>query len=167
MTRDGAQENSRSSIVRNQEWDAPLAQLHLPHFPQFVFRLLGRDAVYGEAALGVVDEAEGLICLFDADNVHEAGGVGGIGADFAVDADEALHDDCFDFAGVEGVLETVGIEVWISKVAARGGLEMSWGLTGYGGRRREGGSLGVCGDLGMGGGHRHRRVCLGASATAR
>ncbi len=57
-----------------------------------------------EAAFGVVDEAEVLVGLFDADYVHEAGGIGYVCADFAVDFDEALHYDGFGFAGVEGVL---------------------------------------------------------------
>ena len=61
----------------------------------------------GEAALGVVDEAEVLARLLDADDVHKAGWVGWVGAHFAVDFDEALHHDGFGLAGVEGVLEAV------------------------------------------------------------
>ena len=61
----------------------------------------------GETALGVVDEAEMLAGLLDRDHVHEAGGVGGIGANFAIDADEALHQDGLGFAKVEGILQTV------------------------------------------------------------
>ena len=96
----------RASIMRNQEWNATLAQLHHLDLAQLVLRLLFRDAVDGEATLGVVDEAEVLARLLDADDVHEAGWVGWVGAHFAVDFDEALHHDGFGFAGVEGVLET-------------------------------------------------------------
>jgi hypothetical protein len=99
--------NSRPSIVRNQEWDPPLAQLHLLHLPQLVFRFFGRNAVNGESTLGVVDKSEVLVGLVNADDVHVAGRVGGISSDFAVDFDKALHDDCLDFAGIEGILETV------------------------------------------------------------
>lgn len=91
--------------MRNQEWYAALPQLHPLDFAEFVLRLLGRDAVHGETTLGVVDEAEVLACLLDGDDVHVAGWVGWVGAHFAVDFDEALHDDCFGLAGVEGVLE--------------------------------------------------------------
>ena len=91
--------------MRNQEWYPPLAQLHPLHLAQLVLRLFGRDAVHGEAALGVVDEAEVLARLLDADHVHVAGGVGGVGAHFAVDFDEALHYDGFGFAGIEGIFE--------------------------------------------------------------
>lgn len=59
----------------------------------------------GEAALGVVDEAEVLAGLLDADHVHETGGVGGVGADFAVDLDEALLKDSVGLARVEGILQ--------------------------------------------------------------
>ena len=91
--------------MRNQEWYPALPQLHPLDLPQLVLRLLARDAVDGEAALGVVDEAEVLACLLDRDDVHEAGWVGWVGAHFAVNFDEALHYDCLGFAGVEGVFE--------------------------------------------------------------
>lgn len=104
-------EDSRPRIMRNQEWDSALAQLHASDFAQLVFGLLVRDAVYGEAALGVVDEAEVLAGLLDGDNVHETGGVGLLGADFVVDLDETLHEDGIDLAAIESVLESVGREI--------------------------------------------------------
>ncbi len=97
----------------DQERDAALAQLYPLDLAELVLCLLFGDAVDGEAALGVVDEAEVLARLLDADDVHEAGWVGGIGAHFAVDLDEALHHDRFGFAGVEGVLEAV-ISLYVS-----------------------------------------------------
>lgn len=99
--------NSRSSIVRNQEWDAALAELHALDLAELVLGLLGRDAVDGEAALGVVDEAEVLASLLDGDDIHEAGRVGGIGADLVVDLDEALHQDGLGLTGVQGILEAI------------------------------------------------------------
>jgi len=86
-------ENSRPSIVRNQEWDSTTTKLHTLDLAQLVLGLLGRNSVHGEAALGVVDEAEVLVGLLDRDDVHEAGGVGDVGADLVVDLDEALHHD--------------------------------------------------------------------------
>lgn len=99
--------NSRSSIVRNQEWDSALAELNTLDFAQFVFGLLGLDAVDGETALGVIDEAEVLASLVDGNYVHEAGGVGGVSADFAIDFDETLHEDGVGLPRVEGILQTV------------------------------------------------------------
>ncbi len=93
--------------MRNQEWNPTLAQLHTLHLAQLVLCLLLRDAVHCEAALCIVDEAEVLARLLDANHVHEAGRVGDIGAHLAVDLDEALHDDGFGFAGIEGVLQPV------------------------------------------------------------
>lgn len=98
--------NSRSRIVRNQEWDPALAELDALDLAQLVFGLLGLDAVHGEATLGVVDETEVLAGLLDADDVHEASREGWVGADLAVDLDEALHDDGLGLAAVESVLET-------------------------------------------------------------
>ena len=58
-----------------------------------------------EATFGIVHKAEVLARLLYGDNVHEACWVGWVGAYFAVDFDEALHDDGFGLAGVEGVFE--------------------------------------------------------------
>lgn len=93
--------------MRNQEWDAALAQLHPLDLAELVLGLLTSDAVDSETALGVVDEAEVLASLLDGDNIHEAGGVGRVGADLAIDLDEALHDNGLHLATVEGVLQTV------------------------------------------------------------
>ena len=98
--------NSRSGIVRNQEWDSALAQLDTLDLAKLVFGLLGLDAVHGEATLGIVDETEVLASLLDGDHVHESSGVGGISADLAVDLDKALHEDSSDLATVEGILQT-------------------------------------------------------------
>lgn len=92
--------------MRNQEWDSTLAQLHPLNLRQLIFRFFSGDAVDCEAALGVVNEAEVLACLLDRDDVHEAGGIGGVGADLAVYFDEALHDNGLGFAGVESILQS-------------------------------------------------------------
>lgn len=96
--------------MRDQEWDPAAAELHALDLAELVLGLLGLDAVHGEAALGVVDEAEVLARLLDGDDVHEAGWVGRVGADLAVDLDEALHQDGLGLAVVEGVLEPVADE---------------------------------------------------------
>lgn len=108
--------------MRNQEWDPSLAQLHPLDLAKLVFGLLSLDTVDGEAALGVVDEAEVLAGLLDADDVHEAGGVGGVGADFVVDFDEALHQDGVGLAGVERILQAIGqSRVSLLSISSRGG----------------------------------------------
>lgn len=101
--------------MRNQEWDAALAQLYSLDLAQLVLCLLFGDAVDGETALGVVDETEVLACLLDGDDVHVAGWVGRIGADLAIDLDQALHDNRLGLAAIEGVLQTIGedMSVWM------------------------------------------------------
>lgn len=56
---------NRSCIVRNQEWDSALAQLHPLDLAKLVFRLLACDAVYRETALGVVNQPEALASLLN------------------------------------------------------------------------------------------------------
>lgn len=100
-------QDSRSRIVRNQEWDPALAKLNTLDLAELVFSLLGLDAVHSEATLGIVDETEVLAGLFDGDDVHETSGEGRVGADLAVDLDETLHEDGLGFAAVQSVLETI------------------------------------------------------------
>jgi hypothetical protein len=94
-------EDSRPSIVRNQEWDSTTTKLYALDLAQLVFGLLGGDTVHGEAALDVEDEAEVLVGFLDRDDIHEAGGVGNVGANLVVDLDEALHHDGLRLAAVE------------------------------------------------------------------
>ena len=84
--------------MRNQEWDSALAQLHTLDLGQLVFRLFCCDTVDRKATFGIVDKSEVLASLFDRDDILEARGVGGVGTNFAVDLDEALHHDGFSFA---------------------------------------------------------------------
>lgn len=90
--------------MRNQVGNAALAKLDALNLSELVLCLLSGDAVDGETALGVVDQAEVLAGLLDGDDVHETSGEGGIGADLAVDLDEALLDDGLDLVTVKSVL---------------------------------------------------------------
>lgn len=93
--------------MRDQEWDAALAQLYALDLAQLVGGLFLLDAVNGVAAFGIVDEAEVLARLLEGDDIHEAGGVGGVGADLAVDLDKALHEDGSRLAVVQSILQAV------------------------------------------------------------
>lgn len=64
----------------------------------------------GEAAFGIIDETEVLASFLNADNVHEACWVCGIGADLAVNLDQALHDNGLGLASVKSILETISDE---------------------------------------------------------
>lgn len=99
--------HSRSRIVRNQEWDPALAKLDALDLAQLELGLLSLDTVDREAALGVVDKTEVLAGLLKRNDVHEPSGVGGVGADLAVNLDQTLHHDGLGLAAVQGVLETV------------------------------------------------------------
>lgn len=96
--------------MRNQVGNAALAKLNTLDLAELVLCLLSGDAVDGETALGVVDQAEVLASLLDGDDVHETGGEGAVGADLAVDLDQALLDDGLDLVTVKRVLEAVAEE---------------------------------------------------------
>jgi hypothetical protein len=96
--------------MRNTVGNSALAKLHTLDFAELVCGLLSSYPVDGVATLGIVDEAEVLASLLECDNVHEAGGVGRIGADLAVNLDETLHEDGLDLARVEGVLQAISEE---------------------------------------------------------
>jgi len=63
--------------------------------------------VHDEPTLGIVEHAEVFIGLLDGDDIHEATGVVGIGANLAVDFDETLHQDLLYLLFGQGVLETI------------------------------------------------------------
>jgi hypothetical protein len=96
--------------VRNQVGNGALANLNTLDLAKLVLCLLVGYPVDGEAALGVVDQAEVLAGLLDRDDVHQPSGEGGVGADLAVDLDKALHEDSVDLAGVERILQAVAEE---------------------------------------------------------
>lgn len=96
--------------MRDQEWDSTATKLNTLDLAKLVLSLLSLDSVDGESALGIVDKTEVLASLLDGDDVHETGGVGGIGADLAVDLDQSLHQDGLGLAVVESILEAVSDE---------------------------------------------------------
>jgi hypothetical protein len=96
-----------AAVVGANERDALLGELLLVHAAELVLRFLILDTVEDEAALGVVKEAEGVASLGDGDNVHETCGETFVGADFAVNLDEALHADCVALSLGKGVLQAV------------------------------------------------------------
>jgi hypothetical protein len=96
--------------VRNQVGNAALSELHTLDLAELVLCLLVCYPVDSEATLGVVDQAEVLASLLDGDDIHQSRGESGVGADLAVNLDEALHEDGIDLAGVESVLQTVAEE---------------------------------------------------------
>jgi len=61
----------------------------------------------GEAALGVVQEAELLLGLVDGDNIHETSGEAGVSADLAVNLHKAAHANRESLLAGQSVLETL------------------------------------------------------------
>jgi hypothetical protein len=99
-----------AAVVGDDVGDALGAELVLADLEELEGGLLGGDAVDGESALDVVEETEVLARTLNRDNVHETSGVGLVGADLAVDLDEARLQDRGDLLAGEGVLETVAEE---------------------------------------------------------
>lgn len=96
--------------MRNQVGNSALAKLDALDLAELVLCLLVCYPVDGEATLGVVDQAEVLAGLLNGDDVHQSRGEGGVGADLAVNLDEALHENGVDLAGVERILQAVAEE---------------------------------------------------------
>lgn len=92
--------------MRNQEWDSAFAQLDTLDLCQFVFRLFGCNTVHRKSAFGIIHEAEILAGFFNRDDVLKTGGVGGISANFSINLDQSLHQDCFGFAAVQSIFES-------------------------------------------------------------
>lgn len=99
-----------AAIVGDNVGDATGTELHLLHLEELVGGLLGGDAVDNESALDIVEDTEVLARLLDRDDILETGGVGGVGADLAVDLDETLGGDGVNLTTGESVLQSVSEE---------------------------------------------------------
>lgn len=152
----------RASIMRNQVWDSSFSNLDTLDLAEFVLCLGLFDSVHGEAALGVVDQTEVFASLVDRDDIHEASGIGNIGADLAINLDEALHQDSIGLTAVESILETISEENDQGQAIAGFLIPKSaFAFTSRGQLcdERE--------DQGTPSGHRRPRACPAASAKAR
>jgi len=100
-----------AAIVGDDVWDTLGTNSNRLHTCQLVRVLVGEglavQAVQNEAALGIVHHAEVLVGLVNGDDIHEATRVVGVGANLAVDLDEALHENLLDLLLGESVFETV------------------------------------------------------------
>jgi len=75
---------------------------------QFEFGFFGvLDTVEDETALVIVQETVLFISVGNTDNVHETSGVVHVSADFAVDFNQASHDNSLGLFASQGVLQTV------------------------------------------------------------
>ena len=99
-----------AAVVGDNVGNATGTELHLLDLEELVGGLLGGDAVNDEAALNVVEDTEVLARLLDRNNVLETSGVGGVGADLAVDLDETLGSDGVNLTAGESVLQSVAEE---------------------------------------------------------
>ena len=93
-----------SSIVGHNVGNTTSTKSDLADLEELVGRLLLGDAVDGEAALDVVEQTEVLARLLDGDDIHESSREGLVGADLAIDFDQALLDDGGDFTAGQSVL---------------------------------------------------------------
>lgn len=100
-----SQGDSRSSIVRHQEWNPTLAKLDPLDLSQLILRLLGRDAMDGETTFSIIDESEILPRLLDADDIHEPGRVCRIRPNFAVHFDQPLHHNGLGLTAIQSVFQ--------------------------------------------------------------
>ena len=99
--------NSRSCVMCDQVWDSASSELDSFDLAKLELRLFSSNAMDSEAPLGIVNQSKMLSRLLYRDHILETGGVCSIRADFAVDADQALHDNSSNFAAIESILEAI------------------------------------------------------------
>ena len=69
-----------AAVVGNNVRNTLLTELNTLDLTELVLSLLASDSVDGEATLDVVDKTEVLTGLLKRDDIHETGGVGGVGS---------------------------------------------------------------------------------------
>lgn len=95
-----------ASIMGNNEWNTLVTKLELFDFAEFVASLLRCDSVNCKASLDIVQQPKVFTALFDGDDILESAWVVGISSDLAVDLDESLVHDRYDFSAGESVFKT-------------------------------------------------------------
>jgi len=95
------------SIVGGDGGDLLRANLFESNLAELPLGLLIVQSVKDEASLGIVEKAELIAALGEADDVHETSGKAGIGADLAVDLNLLLHADRKSLLRVKRVFEAV------------------------------------------------------------
>jgi len=93
-----------SSIMSNKEWNALPPKLDSLDLAQLILRLFSLDAMHSKPTLGIIDQPKVLASLVDRDDIHKSSGVGGVGADLAIDFYVTLHENSLRFSGVESIL---------------------------------------------------------------
>jgi len=76
-----------ASVMGDNVRNSAAANSYSADFQELVGSFFRCDAVDGETTLDIVEESEVLARFFDRDDIHEAGGVGSVSADFAIDFD--------------------------------------------------------------------------------
>jgi len=93
-----------AAVMGDDVGDTSSTDSNTADLEELVGGLLGGDAVDGETTLDIVKETEVLAGLLDGDDILEASGVGGVGADLSIDFDQALLDDGSNFTASQCVL---------------------------------------------------------------
>jgi len=99
-----------ASVVGDNVGNSVGANSYSADFQELVGGFFRCDTVDGETTLDIVEESEVLARFFDRDDIHEAGGVGSVCADFAVDFDYALLDNGGDLPSSQSILQPVAKE---------------------------------------------------------
>jgi len=95
-----------ASIMGNNVWNTLVTELELFDFAKFVGSLLRCDSVNGKASLDIVQQPEVFTTLFDGDDILESAWEIGVRSDLAVDFDESLVNDGYDFSAGKSVFKT-------------------------------------------------------------
>jgi len=86
-----------TTVMSNQVGNSSRAGCNLDNTAQLVFSFFGSDLMEDEATLDIVQDSEIVICLFDGQDIHEAGRIFNVSANATIDFDETLHDDLGNF----------------------------------------------------------------------
>mmetsp|Transcript_20808 Transcript_20808/g.41265 ORF Transcript_20808/g.41265 Transcript_20808/m.41265 type:complete len:215 (+) Transcript_20808:109-753(+) len=84
---------NRTAIVSDNERDVLFRNIKLLHAAELESRLLRTDWVENKSALGIVEEAEGVIRSLELDYVHKASRESHVSTHLAINLYELLHAD--------------------------------------------------------------------------
>ena len=96
-----------TSVMGDGARDLSGTDIDLIDSAKLVLSFFSLDAVQDVASLGVVQQSEAIVRLFQLDDIHETGRVILVSADLSVHLDATFHADLLAFLSSQSILETL------------------------------------------------------------
>jgi len=112
-------ESDRSPVVGADVRDSTASNLRLHDLAELELRVGLGDGREDESSLDIVQQSEILVRSRNGNNVHESSGVLGVQAALAVNLDEFIHQNHFDFSSSQCIFQSISEDDYQGKALSK------------------------------------------------